>query len=239
VNPLHSVRRRLDKSSRSAMGRLERLLGRPERGEGGSVHSEGRLRMNDTGSLVKAAALGDAAAWKTLVERFSGLVWSVARGRGLPAAEAEEVFQTTWFRFAEHIGRIRSPDQVGAWLATTARHESHKAARAGWRVALTEDLDELAPGVDDLSPEQAVVAQEDAAADLERAHQLWRAFEELPGRCRELLRVLLASPPPSYAEVALAFDMPVGSIGPTRGRCLRQLRELLAERGITGHWTWS
>jgi RNA polymerase sigma factor (sigma-70 family) len=193
------------------------------------------LHTHDTGGLVTAAAGGDEVAWKALVERFSGLVWSVARGCGLGGAEAEEVFQTTWLRLAEHVGRITSPEQVGAWLATTARNESYKAARAGRRVAPTSDLDVLAPDVDDRSPERALLESEAAALEMERARQLWQAFQELPARCRELLRVLIASPRPSYAEIAATFDMAVGSIGPTRARCLGRLRELLAQRGVDGH----
>jgi RNA polymerase sigma factor (sigma-70 family) len=188
----------------------------------------------ETGVLVRAAANGDSAAWTALVQRFSGLVWSVARGRGLDAAEAEDVCQTAWFRLAEHIGRIKDPEQVGAWLATTARHESLKVLRAGRRAEPTGDLDMLAPGIDDHSPEREVLESEDAAIQEEWTRRLWQAFQELPNRCRELLRVLITSPPPSYAEIAVTFDIPIGSIGPTRARCLRRLRRLLAERGITG-----
>jgi RNA polymerase sigma factor (sigma-70 family) len=193
------------------------------------------VHVVETGVLVRAAANGDSAAWTALVARFSGLVWSVARGRGLNTAEAEDVFQTAWFRLAEYIGRIKDPEQVGAWLATTTRHESSKVLRAGWRTEPTSDLDMLAPGIDDHSPEREVLESEDAAIQKERMRRLWQAFQELPNRCRELLRVLIASPPPSYAEIAVTFDMPIGSIGPTRARCLRRLRELLVQRGITGH----
>jgi RNA polymerase sigma factor (sigma-70 family) len=192
------------------------------------------VHADEVGALVTAAAGGDTAAWKGLVERFSGLVWSVARGHGLERADAEEVFQTTWLRFAEHIGRIKEPGHAGAWLATTARHESYKVARAGTRFDLTGDLDLLVPTPDDRSPERVLVESEDAAAEQERLRGLWEAFHELPARCLRLLRALLASPPPSYAEIAVAFEMPIGSIGPTRARCLGRLRELLAERGITG-----
>jgi RNA polymerase sigma factor (sigma-70 family) len=192
------------------------------------------LRTDDVAGLVTAAADGDAAAWQALVARFSGLVWSIARGHGLAGADAEEVFQITWFRLAEHIHRLKEPDRVVGWLATTARHESLKTIRAGQRVDLIDDLDVLAPGVDELTPERAVLDAEAAVAETERLRQLWSAFHELPDRCRRLLRALLASPAPSYAEIAAAFEMAVGSIGPTRARCLRQLRELLAARGITG-----
>lgn len=192
------------------------------------------VQTEDAGRLVTAAADGDSAAWERLVERFSGLVWSVARGFGLGTADAEEVFQTTWLRLADHIGRIEEPDRIGAWLATTARHESIKVSRAGMRIGPVDDLNLLDPGIDDQSPEQVVLDLEDAAAETERLRQLWQAFHQLPARCLQLLRTLLASPPPSYAEIATAFEMPIGSIGPTRARCLRRLRELLAARGITG-----
>ena len=192
------------------------------------------VRTDDVGGLVLAAARGDAVSWRALVERFSGLVWSVARGHGLSNADAEEVFQTTWLRFAEHVGRLKEPDRAGAWLATTARHECFRISRARTRVDLTDDLDGLAPQVDERSPETAVVESEETAAELERLRGLWESFHELPARCLRLLRALLASPPPSYAEIAIAFEMPIGSIGPTRARCLGRLRDLLAERGIHG-----
>jgi RNA polymerase sigma factor (sigma-70 family) len=194
----------------------------------------------EAAELVTAAAAGDGAAWRLLVEHFSGLIWSVARGRGLDASEASDVLQTTWLRLAEHLGRIESPDRIGAWLATTARREAQRLVRAGRRVVLTSDETLLEPTErDQYSPEQATLDAEQAEYDAQRVRQLWTAFREMPARCQELLRVLIASPPPSYAEVAAALDMPIGSIGPTRGRCLRQLRETLAQQGITGRLTRS
>ncbi len=183
----------------------------------------------DAGDLVKAALAGDQSSWDELVRRYSGLVWSVTRGYRLGQADAADVFQTTWLRLAEHLGRIDKPGQVGAWLATTARHEALRIARGATRIVPAEEATLVALGqVDDYSPERAVLDAEQARLDSDRAARLWRAFGELPGRCRELLRILIASPPPGYAEVAAAMDMPVGSIGPTRARCLRRLRERLA-----------
>jgi RNA polymerase sigma factor (sigma-70 family) len=185
--------------------------------------------------LVRAAADGDAGAWRALVERFSGLIWSVVRAYRLGNADAADVFQTTWLRLAEYLDRIDKPERVGAWLATTARREALRLARAGARTVPTAELDMATmAGTDDQSPERAVVQREQEALDAQRARQVWAEFQELPERCRQLLRVLMTVPPPSYVEVAAALDMPIGSIGPTRGRCLRQLREKLARRGITG-----
>jgi RNA polymerase sigma factor (sigma-70 family) len=189
------------------------------------VHSERAAQ------LVRAAESGDAAAWEEIVESFSGLVWSVIRAYRLAPADAADVFQTVWLRLAEHLGRIRDPQQVGAWLATTARHESLRVARGQSRLVLTDrsDLFDVGqPGEN--PPEQAVLDAEEAALDSDRAARLWRALGELPERCQKLLRVLTATPPPSYAEVAAALDMQIGSIGPTRARCLDQLRRRLADQ---------
>ena len=183
------------------------------------------MQPDDAGSLVRLAAEGQESAWAALVERFSGLVWSVARAHSLGGADAEEVFQTTWLRLTEHVGRLKDPDRVGAWLATTARHESLKVIRAGKRAAPTDDLDSLDHGDDD-SPETRYLDAEQAAADDQVKRRLWAAFQHLPDRCRELLRVLIATPPLPYAEISAMFGIAIGSIGPTRGRCLRQLREL-------------
>ena len=183
----------------------------------------------DAGDLVKAALGGDQSSWDELVRRYSGLVWSVTRRYRLGQADAADVFQTTWLRLAEHLGRIDKPSQVGAWLATTARHEALRIARGATRTVPAEEATLVALGqIDDYSPERAVLDAEQARLNSDRAARLWRAFGELSARCRELLRILIASPPPSYAEVAAAMDMPVGSIGPTRARCLQRLRERLA-----------
>jgi RNA polymerase sigma factor (sigma-70 family) len=184
----------------------------------------------DAAVLVRAAADGDESAWAELVERYSGLVWSVARAHRLATADAEEVFQTTWLRLTEHVARLKEPERVAAWLATTARNESLKAIRAAKRSAPTDDLDALDHG-DDATPERHLLESEAAADDARLRGRLWSAFQQLPDRCRDLLRVLIATPPLSYAEISATFGIAIGSIGPTRGRCLRQLRELLETEG--------
>ncbi len=180
------------------------------------------------------AADGDEAAWQRLVELFSGLVWSVTRAFRLANADAADVFQTTWLRLAEHIRRIDHPDRVGAWLATAARRECLQYLRSSGRAIPTDDLHRLeGTPVLDNPTEEAILEAEREQEDAARAVALWRALGRLPARCHELLRVLMASPPPSYAEVAAALGLPVGSIGPTRARCLQTLREKLAASGIS------
>src|SRR5213080_2918328 len=85
------------------------------------------------GGLVRAAAGGDQAAWDALVDRFASLVWSVARAHRLSAADAADVSQTTWLRLAEHIDRLRDPERVAGWLATTTRNECLKVLRLSGR----------------------------------------------------------------------------------------------------------
>src|SRR4051812_19903053 len=90
-----------------------------------AVPGDGRpVDPDDTGALVTAAAAGDRTAWAALVERFGRLVWSVARSHQLEKADAEEVYQMTWLRLTEHIDRLKQPERIAAWLATTARNES-------------------------------------------------------------------------------------------------------------------
>lgn len=179
-----------------------------------------------TADLVRDAALGDPDSWDVLVDRFTPLLWSIARGFRLDSADAADVVQTAWLRLLENVDRINDPEHVGAWLATTARRECLRQLRRTGRErpTETEDLDAVDTSLPSLEAE-LLVAERDA--------ELWRAFERLPDRCRTLLRVLMADPPPSYDEVSAALDMPVGSIGPTRGRCLDRLRRLLEGSSIT------
>jgi RNA polymerase sigma factor (sigma-70 family) len=185
----------------------------------------------DVGALVESAVDGDAAAWKALVEGLSPLVWSVVRSHRLSDADAHEVYQTAWFRFAQHLGRIREPEKAGAWLASTARHECLKVLRSLRRLTPTDDPQVLDRISEDRTPEQSFLDLEEAAAQSERIRRLWQEFEELGDRCRQLLRVLMSTPPPSYQEVSAALGIAVGSIGPLRQRCLRRLRARLEARG--------
>ncbi|HEX7277173.1 MAG TPA: sigma-70 family RNA polymerase sigma factor [Acidimicrobiales bacterium] len=175
--------------------------------------------------LVDAARAGDAAAWDALVDRFGSRVRAVARSYRLGRADADDVFQVTWLRLVANLDSIREPERVGAWLVTTASHECLRLLRRSGR---------LVPGDDDW--EETLV---DDAADVdtgvlttERDQALWAAMGMLTGACQRLLRLLAADPPPSYQEVSAVLHMPVGSIGPTRRRCLTHLREHLAR--ITG-----
>jgi RNA polymerase sigma factor (sigma-70 family) len=173
----------------------------------------------EVAELVRAAGAGDQGAWNSLVDRYSGLVWHIARGHRLGDADASDVAQTVWLRLVESLPRLREPAAVGGWLATTARNESLRLLRRSGREIVEADLGlEATPADDSYSPEAVVEAHE--RRDLVR-----HALDQLPLRCQTLLRALAFSPDDSYADISAALDMPVGSIGPTRGRCLDRLRQ--------------
>lgn len=173
----------------------------------------------DAASLVAGALRGEQRDWDAIVEAYSGLLWGIARSYRMGDADAADAVQLTWLRLVEHLDRVNDHERLGAWLATTVRRECLQILRrADRRRVVGEFVGDLA--ADDPAPdERLLVAERDAA--------LWSAMARLPGGCVRLLRLLMASPAPGYGEVAAQLDMPVGSIGPTRQRCLRKLRSLL------------
>jgi len=173
----------------------------------------------DPADSLRAAAAGDQTAWEAIVDRFSGLVWATARAHRLSRDDASDVAQTTWLRLVEHLDRIREPEKLGAWLATTARHESLRVIRHGAKEQPTDEPD-LFETPDDDTIDRLLL-------DRERDGLLWRAFARLSDRCKSLLRLLLSDHEPSYEEVGAALGMPIGAIGPTRMRCLDTLRRSL------------
>lgn len=178
------------------------------------------------GDLVVRARDGDARAWESLVDRLASRVWAVARAHRLSPADADDVSQITFMRLWTHLRSIREPDRVGAWVASTARHESLRVLKRAGRQIPTGD-DEDFEGADTLAPppEARLVASE-------RQLEVWDALAELPAPCQRLLRLLMADPPPSYDEITIALGMPQGSIGPTRRRCLDKLRQRLESRSV-------
>jgi RNA polymerase sigma factor (sigma-70 family) len=172
-----------------------------------------------TATLLARAAQGDQSAWDELVSEHTRLLWSVARSFRLDAADANDVVQTTWLRLVEHLDRIEDPARLVGWLVTTARREAMRVLRrSGRERPVIEDT------VLDRPDEGPPV---DTALLLgERDQALWQAFERLGAKCRQLLQIAV-NEPQAYDEISAALGMPIGSIGPTRRRCLTQLRALL------------
>src|SRR2546421_10687847 len=179
------------------------------------------LRSVDVAELVRGAADGDRMAWERLVEQFHRLIWSITAEFKLVEGDAADVAQTTWLRLLEHIDRIQYPDRVGSWLAATARNECLRSLSARKRVVLSDDDIELG-SAQVHGPE----IDERLLAD-ERDQTVRDAMSRLPRRWQRLLEMLMADPPVSYADISDELELPIGSIGPTRGRCLARLRVLL------------
>ena len=181
-------------------------------------HDDGSL---DISQLVRRAAMGDRSAWEQLVDQYSRLIWAMTRDFKLPESDAADVVQVTWLRLLEHIDRIEHPDRIGSWLATTARHECLRHIAARSKVMLFHD-DEVALASTVHQPE----VDERLLAD-ERAEAVRDALSRLPWRWQKLLELLMADPPTPYTDISSQLGLPIGSIGPTRRRCLERLRVLL------------
>ena len=176
-------------------------------------------RMAD---LLSAARAGSEDALGQIVNELSPLLWQVARSAGLSQGDAEDVLQTVWMRLITHLDGIQDAGALTSWLVTTTKREAWRVRAAG-RKQLPADQDVFA----DL-PDKGPGSEEQVIVEDQR-RELWAAIGMLSRRCQELLRILAFAPRPDYATVAAALGMRVGSIGPTRGRCLAKLRALLAD----------
>ena len=186
----------------------------------------GEVPIEDLAQLVGKAAAGDQAAWNEIVGRFAGRVWAICRIYRLRSDDAADVFQQTWLRVLQNLDSLRDPDRLGAWIGTTCRHEALAALRLAKRAQPVGDprlLDLAVEPIEDPEP-PILVADRDA--------ELWHAFHRLSERCQDILRLLVVEVEdgrPSYELASAALHIPVGSLGPTRGRCLDRLRRYLTE----------
>ena len=172
---------------------------------------------------VREAAAGDLQAWNRLIEQYAKLIyWSItAKFKLIESDAARNVVQTTWMRLIEHIDRIEQPARVGSWLASTARNGYLRHIASRKRIVLVHE-DEEFDGADHHASEV-----DEALLAAERAQVVRNAMAHLPSQWQQLMDLLMADPPVPYAEISDQLGLPVGSIGPTRGRCLAKLRVLL------------
>jgi len=168
---------------------------------------------------------GDSRAIDDLVRLMTPVLWHVVRAYRLERALAEDVVQSTWLALVRSAGSIADSRAVFSWLTITARREAWRVGKNHGRADATSDehLEQLLP------PEQSTEAQV-AASD--ESSRLWAAVQTLAERCQRLLRVIAFDERPDYAKIAADLEMPIGSIGPTRNRCLAKLRTALADSGF-------
>ena len=179
------------------------------------------LDEEDLNLVVAQARAGVGTAWENLITRFGGLVASIARRCRLNDADVAEVCQTTWLRLVENLDRIEQPERLGAWLATTSRRESLRIATRRTVASLADSV-YLIPD-DNLDPLDSGLLRDEQLA------MIGLATQRLAPHCQRLLGLLMGDDDLPYKEISELLRMPVGSIGPTRGRCLEHLRQILAE----------
>jgi RNA polymerase sigma factor (sigma-70 family) len=177
--------------------------------------------------LVMRARDGDQQAWDAIVERYAPLVWSICRRYRLAGTDAEDAGQAAWLQLVDHIGQIRDPAALPGWLATTTGRECGRIVRAARRTSPPGGV--LDP--EDTPDEQAPRADDELLA-AERHAALREALAGLPPPCRRLIALLAEDPPVPYAQISARLGIPVGSIGPTRRRCLAKLRRHPAIAGL-------
>ncbi|WP_206065055.1 sigma-70 family RNA polymerase sigma factor [Nocardioides sp. JQ2195] len=173
----------------------------------------------DAASCFRGWSEGDTgeAGLHGLVEVMTPVLWHVVRAYRLPPDLAEDVVQTTWLALVRRRDAIDDPVAVGGWLTTTARREAWRLSKVKAKSIPVDDED-IAVHL----PRQR--SAESEAVESDEQDRLWRAVDGLPERCRRLLRIVAFENRPNYTQVAETLDMPVGSIGPTRSRCLAKLR---------------
>ena len=210
------------------------MVNRPAIGEGETTHGNGpwgvrgakimtveTARMRDYQSvvdLVEGARNHEQPAWDALIERYAPLVWSICRRNRLDQTEASDISQEVWVRLVEQLDKLRDPAALPGWLATTTQRECYRFVRAARRAHAVERVADA----EEIADPTVIVEQELLADELHTALQ--QAFRELPPSYQQLLTLLIQDPPLSYAEISVRLGIPIGTIGPTRQRCLEKLR---------------
>lgn len=180
------------------------------------------FQNRDDHGLVLACLQGQQAAWDALVERYERLVYSVALKSGIAPADADDVFQAVFISLFRNLESLKDESRVSAWLITTSYRES-------WRVAKRRQK----AGSDEIAREEPAAPSSDELEALERQQLVRQALTELGGPCQTLLTALfLGKDEVRYDAIARELGIPIGSIGPTRARCLKKLEKILAKHGF-------
>ena len=178
------------------------------------------MTPTDDRDLIEGCRRGDRRAWRRTLDRYGRLVYSIPLQLGLSTDDADDVAQATFAEFLAGIDSIVTDDRLGAWLGTVARRQS---------IRLIERRERDRHGLDALPHD--LVDHDEWTARVAEIEWVDQALAQLPERCRHLLVLLyFTDPPSSYERIAAALDMPIGSVGPTRGRCLASLETELARR---------
>ncbi len=182
-------------------------------------------RWADVDALVRACLSGDADAWETLIRRYRRLIYSIPVAFRIPTDQADDVFQRVALKLLENLHQLRSIDGLVAWISVMTRRECLALLQGENRYRGIAEEDMESSGV-------ALAQDSDVVLTIEQEHALVLALERLGEPCRGLLGALYVErPTPSYEEIGQRLGRPVGSLGPTRSRCLSKLRKLYLEEG--------
>ena len=176
-------------------------------------------------ALLHAAVEGDSSAWTEIVVRYGRLVSTTVQSYRLQDADALDAIQMTWLRLLTKGRRIQDPDRLTAWLVTTARRECLAILRRSQQIAYRHETFDTLPDSSEC-PEQCFLADEEVMV-------VRGLVAQLPVRGRTLVQALFSESPRPYREIASTLGIPIGSLGPTRARALRQLRHMLNERWVS------
>ncbi|MBL0088481.1 MAG: sigma-70 family RNA polymerase sigma factor [Ideonella sp.] len=185
---------------------------------------------DDLMELVVGCRAGDNAAWAALVQRFQRLVYAVVCRMGLDEHDAADVFQTVFERLQKHLPTLKDPARLRAWVVTTAKREGllqRQRARRMVSMTVVESDDGLGLGEWDV-PDEALVPEQ-LLSHLQQLDRLRQAIEQLEPRSRRMIELLFSDEDQRlpYEDIARQLGMPMGSLGPTRQRCLDRLRRIL------------
>lgn len=191
-------------------------------------------RLTPDQNLISACLKGDEVAWDALIDRYAALVFSVCLRMGVSHADTEDIFQDVCLILFNHLADMRDTTKISSWLISTTKREVWRASRRG-KVTIASELGDgewQMEAAESVHPQKATGNPETEMMALEEQQLMREAVLRLPERCRELLLSLYATDDPlSYQELSVKLSLPVGSIGPTRARCLGSLRKILQKLG--------
>ena len=177
---------------------------------------------------------GDERAWTALVRRYQPLVYAVARSYRLSEEDLGDVFQDVFTALVRGMPRLRDARALCRWLSSTTD-------RIAFTLALRRRREAARNTAEPIEDRPVADPGEPVGADLEALEErllVRLALGRIGRRCQELLDALYAEDAQDYRAIGRTLGMPVGSIGPTRARCIQRLRESLesvqrSDSGIT------
>lgn len=178
-------------------------------------------------SELEALVARDERAWRRVMARHGKLAMLAARRLRLGPEDQDEVYQEAWIAAYRAIASLKDPTRFGSWFYRIAYRRALDLISKRRPEAPAPELPEDG-GIDDFPADDPAV--DELLVRDEESRRIRELVDGLDVRCRTLLTALfLADPRPSYEEICAECGIPVGSIGPTRARCLRKLQKLLAE----------